>query len=69
MSSKNENASIRLQMVYEAPKRPKASVCHPMIRLSGKYLSTFEFNVGDRYEVVLEKGKITISKVVPAHSV
>ena len=61
--------SIRHQTVYEAPKRPKANVCHPMIRLSGKYLTTFEFNIGDSYEVVLEKGKITIVKVMPDRSV
>ena len=61
--------SIRHQTVYEAPKRTKGNVCQPMIRLSGKYLTTFEFNVGDRYEVVLEKGKITIVKVVPARSI
>ena len=61
--------SIRHQTVYEAPKRTKGNVCQPMIRLSGKYLTTFEFNVGDSYEVVLEKGKITISKVIPDRSV
>ena len=63
------NSSTRHQTVYEAPKRTKGNVCQPMIRLSGKYLTTFEFNVGDSYEVVLEKGKITIVKVVPARSI
>jgi len=61
-------SSVRHQTVYEAPKRSKGNVCQPMIRLSGKYLATFEFNVGDNYEVILEKGKITIVKIVPDSS-
>ena len=62
-------SSIRHQTVYEAPKRSKGNVCQPMIRLSGKYLTTFEFNVGDSCEVILEKGKITIVKVMPTCSI
>ncbi len=61
--------SIRHQTVYEAPKRTTGNVCQPMIRLSGKYLTAFEFNVGDNCEVVLEKGKITIVKMVHDSSV
>ena len=60
---------LRYQTVYEAPKRSKGNICQPMIRLSGKYLTTFEFNVGDNYEVILEKGKITIVKMVHNSSI
>lgn len=38
---------------------------HPVIRLRGKYLSKFGFNVGDAIEVLVDMGQITIKKVKP----
>ena len=35
----------------------------PVIRLGGKYLSNLDFKIGDTIEVVLETGKIVMSKV------
>ena len=34
---------------------------HPFIRLSGKYLSRFDFKIGDEVTVTLEPGRIVIS--------
>lgn len=36
---------------------------HPMIRIKGKYLSRFDFNVGDLIVVSINKGHIIIQKV------
>lgn len=36
---------------------------HPLIRLHGKYLLQFGFNVGDMIEVSMSAGQITIKKV------
>jgi hypothetical protein len=41
---------------------------HPIIRFGGKYLEKFGFNIGDRIDVRLDKGSITITKVQDAHS-
>jgi hypothetical protein len=42
--------------------RPKSKVCHPLIKLTGKYLTDYGFNIGDSCEVIMEKGKIMITK-------
>jgi hypothetical protein len=39
---------------------------HPVIRLGGKYLQVFGFNIGDAIEVHLDHGRITIVKVQDA---
>jgi hypothetical protein len=52
----------KLYTVYEGSLRPKGKVCHPMIKLSGKFLAEFGFNIGDSCEVVIEKDKIIITK-------
>jgi hypothetical protein len=41
---------------------------HPVIRFGGKYLAKFGFNIGDRIDVRLDQGHITITKVQDAHS-
>ena len=41
---------------------------HPVIRFGGKYLAKFGFNIGDRIDVRLDQGLITITKVQDAHS-
>ncbi len=38
---------------------------HPYIRLRGKYLEAYGFEVGDRIAVDLQAHCITISKVLP----
>ena len=37
--------------------------CVPFIRISGKYLSDYDLNIGDRIELTLSKGEITIHKI------
>jgi len=37
--------------------------CVPYISISGKYLSAFDLNIGDRIELTLSKGEITIHKI------
>ena len=37
--------------------------CVPFIRISGKYLSAYDLNIGDRIELTLSKGEITIHKI------
>jgi antitoxin component of MazEF toxin-antitoxin module len=41
---------------------------HPFIRLAGKYLSGFNFEIGDNVEVAIEAGRIVITKVQPNES-
>ena len=36
---------------------------HPFIRLAGKYLSVFDFKIGDEVEVMIEAGRIVITKL------
>ena len=35
----------------------------PFIRISGKYLSAYDWNIGDRIELTLSRGEITIHKL------
>jgi len=37
--------------------------CVPFIRISGKYLCDYDLNIGDRIELTLSKGEITIHKI------
>jgi hypothetical protein len=41
---------------------------HPIIRFGGNYLEKFGFNIGDRIDVHLDQGHITITKVQETHS-
>jgi hypothetical protein len=36
---------------------------HPFIRLAGKYLSLFDFKIGDVVEINMEQGQISITKL------
>jgi hypothetical protein len=36
---------------------------HPYIRLAGKYLTLFDFKIGDSVEVTMNEGSIVISKL------
>ncbi|MBI1805636.1 MAG: type I addiction module toxin, SymE family [Ignavibacteria bacterium] len=38
---------------------------HPYIRLGGKYLEDFGFNIGDSFTLNLEPDRITITKICP----
>jgi hypothetical protein len=49
---------------YDFEKLPP----HPVIRFGGKYLAEFGFNIGDRIDVSLDQGVITITKVQDTHS-
>jgi hypothetical protein len=35
----------------------------PLIRISGKYLNNYDLNIGDKIELTLSRGKITIYKI------
>jgi len=35
----------------------------PLIRITGKYLCDYDLNIGDRIELTLSKGEITIHKI------
>ena len=35
----------------------------PLIRISGKYLSAYDWNIGDRIELTLSRGEIVIHKI------
>ena len=35
----------------------------PLIRISGKYLSAYDLNIGDKIELTLSKGEIVIHKI------
>ncbi len=38
---------------------------HPVIKMRGKYLRRFGFEVGDTVEISIEQGQITIRKTEP----
>jgi hypothetical protein len=54
--------SPRLQKVYYSYYDFESGLPHPLIRLKGKYLESYGFKVGDRIEVQLDVGRITIHK-------
>ena len=59
------SARKKVQKVYRGyHKRADYSyVPHPIIRLSGFYLSDFDFEIGDKIAVEIENGKIMITKL------
>lgn len=57
------SALNKKQKVYYA-FYPNKITQHPMIRLAGIYLQSFDFNVGDTIEVAVNTGEITIKKVL-----
>jgi hypothetical protein len=56
--------SKRIRKVYHA-YYPGNRDPHPVIRIGGKYLSALEFDIGDTVEVVMEPGRIVITKIPP----
>jgi len=36
---------------------------HPVIRLGGKYLANMDFKIGDTIEIIIELGRISITKL------
>jgi len=61
----NESSNVRRQnqKVYYKHHDYEGGYFHPHIRIAGKYLTEFDFNIGDLIEVYVTKGKITITKV------
>jgi len=53
-----------VQKVYRGyhKRRGYAYIPHPIVRIGGSYLSQFDFEIGDTIEVLIEKGRIVISK-------
>ena len=58
----NKTKRRRLRKVYYGHYNHGSTLRHPVIRLGGKYLKEFGFEVGDRIEVWLEHNQITIKK-------
>lgn len=59
----HEDGRRRKQKVYYKHHGYEGGYFHPHIRIAGKYLKEFDFNIGDSIEVYVIKGKITITKV------
>ncbi len=59
----SRNVRRRQQKVYYKHHNYEGGYFHPHIRIAGKYLKEFDFNVGDSIEVYVTKGKITILKI------
>ncbi|TAL57118.1 MAG: hypothetical protein EPN85_14600 [Bacteroidetes bacterium] len=53
----------RTQKVYYGNHGYAGGFFHPLIRIAGKFLKDFDFNVGDQIEVNVKMGEITISKM------
>ena len=61
MSAKNTR---RLKVYYA--HHSNSYTPHPVIRLAGKYLTAFDFKIGDMVEITMEENQIVISKILPA---
>ena len=57
------SARRRKQKVYYGNYAYEGGYFHPLIRIAGKFLKDFDFNVGDSIEVNVSMGQITITKV------
>ena len=57
------SARKRKLKVYYGNHGYQGGYFHPLIRIAGKFLKDFDFNVGDQIEVNLTMGQITISKM------
>ena len=64
----SSNVRRRRQKVYYKHHNYEGGFFHPHIRIAGKYLKEFGFNVGDSIEVYVTKGKITILKILEKDS-
>ena len=58
----------RLRKVYYGYYDNEFGGPHPVIRLGGKYLEAYGFNVGDTIEVQYEVGRIAITRVEQTES-
>ena len=58
MSNKNTR---RLKVYYGHHGSPYER--HPVIRLAGKYLSAWDFKIGDKVEITIAEDQIVITKV------
>ena len=54
----------RRRKVYYYSHDSEANSFRPMIRLQGKHLKSYGFNIGDIIEVYFEQNNITIKKVI-----
>lgn len=61
------SARRRKQKVYYSNYGYEGGFFHPLIRIAGKFLKDFDFNVGDQIEVNVTMRQIIISKM-PADS-
>lgn len=59
----SENVRTRNLKVSYGHYRYTGGFFHPLIRLRGKYLLQFGFNVGDMVEVSVSSGHISIKKL------
>ena len=53
----------RIRKVYYGHYDSEISSPYPVIRIGGKYLKDYGFNIGDQIQLDLEPGCITITKV------
>jgi len=58
----------RKQKVYYGNYQYQGGFFHPVIRIAGKFLKDFGFEVGDHIEVNVSMGQITIVKVPEEYS-
>jgi hypothetical protein len=63
------NKNLRLRKVHYGHYDRKPSIPHPVIRLGGKYLEAFGFEIGDTVEVKFEIGRITINRSTQVHQI
>ncbi|HUI28973.1 MAG TPA: SymE family type I addiction module toxin [Candidatus Acidoferrales bacterium] len=53
----------KLRKVQYGHYEDKAAKPHPVIRIAGKYLERFGFNIGDVVEVEIADGRIMVQKL------
>ncbi len=63
MNGENSNSPLKRNMKVYYQHYDNSYIPHPLIRLRGKYLAEFGFNVGDTIAVDVDVGQITIKKV------
>jgi hypothetical protein len=63
MNEENENSPLKRNMKVYYEHYDNSFIPHPLIRLRGKYLQKFGFNVGDTIAVDVDVGQITIRKI------
>ena len=61
----SDTAQVKRFRVYYRHYDNWVNNSYPMIRIGGKYLSHWNFEIGDTIEVTFEHGRITIAKAPP----